>query len=544
LWVSVIFRWMDGSLFFRGLTAVMDFLRKVAMGSFIVGWFTGEDRRQREKGRDIEPEGALKLGFFAELADTVFNGWQSRLSGEKLFRPPKNWPQGLSNLARGSWVVGLLSGSLATPIPDGKAAKGPLSDGLRPALTWAFFALPVWGMAAVTLAAPALPTMVMAGLLVPVFLFAILSRPFEITPLTVALILFIAVNFLGGFLSATPGSSLRIAALVSLFMLVALIIPAVCREKSSVDFFFLVFLAGAGLTGIVGLYQVLAGYVGQLYLDMEVFWDIRFRVVSTLGNPNVYGMYLVLAVPLAAACVFFLKHPLLKILCAGLTGLLLVNLLLTYSRGSYLALAITVGVFVLIMEKRFVVLFIPALMTVPFLLPPAMMNRLLSIFDMTDTSAAFRISIWRGSVRIIQDFWMSGIGQGAEAFNRIFPYYAPAAAVAEHSHNLILQVILELGIVGLVVFIAVLACYFRVMVNFLRRATELRLRLMAAALVAAVIGFLFQGLTDHVFYNFRVLLVFYIFMGLGIAFAKAYDAPPDAPNKDDTPIVSGYSDFS
>ena len=134
---------------------------------------------------------------------------------------------------------------------------------------------------------------------------------------------------------------------------------------------------------------------------------------------------------------------------------------------------------------------------------------------------------------------MTGLGQGIDAYNRVYPYYAFAAIVSPHSHNLFIQVFVELGIAGLIVFIGVLACYFRVMVNFLRRAAEFRLRVVAAAMIAAVIGFLFQGIFDHVFYNYRVMLVFFIFIGLGMSFAKVHSHPAE---KKDIRVVEGYHD--
>ena len=65
------------------------------------------------------------------------------------------------------------------------------------------------------------------------------------------------------------------------------------------------------------------------------------------------------------------------------------------------------------------------------------------------------------------------------------------------------------------------------MVNFMRHATEFRLRVMGGAMIAAVIGFLFQGLFDYVFYNYRVQLTFYIFIGLCMAFTKVYGKASD-----------------
>ena len=117
---------------------------------------------------------------------------------------------------------------------------------------------------------------------------------------------------------------------------------------------------------------------------------------------------------------------------------------------------------------------------------------------------------------------MVGLGQGIDAYNSVYPYYAFAAIVSPHSHNLFIQIFVEMGIVGLLVFIGVLACFFRAMVNFLRNTNEFRLQVVAAAMIAAAIGFLFQGIFDHVFYNYRVMLTFYIFIGLGLAFARVH----------------------
>jgi len=193
------------------------------------------------------------------------------------------------------------------------------------------------------------------------------------------------------------------------------------------------------------------------------------------------------------------------------------------------------------MEKRFIVLMIPMLLAVPFLIPDTMWMRILSIFNTSDTSTAFRLFIWQGSLRVIGDFWMVGIGQGIEAYSRVYPYYGLAAIYSPHSHNLFFQVFIELGIVGLLTFLGLLACFFRAMAIFIRNTTELKLKIVATAMVAAVIGFLFQGIFDYVFYNYRVLLTFYMFLGLGIAFTKVHGIQKS--NNNNTPIlVTGYND--
>ena len=515
--MRVVFSWMDGSLFFRGLTAFLGFLSRVAMGSFIVALFVGTEKSPDEK--------SAGQGLFARVFDKILNGFP------KLIKMPSAWPSAVSNLASGSFFFRTLSDSLGTPVP---APKTGASAWAIPA--WGLFAVPVWLMAAITFSAPLLPTMVLAVMLLPVLFFTFLSRSFEVNHLAVFLFLFVIINFVAGFMSFTPVISLQIAVLVSVLSLSAIVIPACCRTRESVDIFILAFLGGAGITGIVGIWQVFAGYVTQEHwIDQDAFTDIGLRVFSTLGNPNVYGSYLLLVIPVAAASVIYLKHPFLKILAAGLTGLLLLNLLLTYSRGCYLALAFAAGIFVLIMEKRFVVLFIPAVAALPFVLPASIINRFMSIINLgagMDTSTAFRLNIWRGTTRMLRDFWASGVGQGIEAYNHIYPYYSFAAIPTPHSHNIYLQIAIELGVVGLLVFIAIMACYFGIMANFLRRVTELRLRIMAAAMISAVIAFLFFGIFDYVFYNYRVLLSFYILLGLAVAFVKANTPKESEPKSE------------
>jgi len=512
---------MDGSLFFRALVWVFDFVKRLCGGSFIAGFFVGDDAHQEQK---------LKGSIFAKAADKLLNGLP------KPFVSPEEWPRWLSNLCRGSFAINTVADGADVPIPQPGA-----NAGFNSLLQWALFALPSLGLLMVVFAAPLLPTMALAGALVIVLVFALLSRRFVVDNQAVFLLVFIGLNIFIGFISLTPGSSIRVAALISVFMSSLLLVVACCKTRRSVDFMFFAFLMGAACTGVWGFYQWVAGYGSGIWLDQELFAG-QSRVSSTFGNPNVFGTYLLLAIPLAGACVIYAKKPFYKLCAMGITGLLVVNLLLTLSRGCYLSLALAAGVFVLIIEKRLIVAFIPALLALPFVLPATVVARLVSIVNLQDTSTEFRLFIWQGSLRILGDFWMIGLGQGIEAYNVVYPYYAFAAIVSPHTHNLFMQVFVELGIVGLVVFIGVLACFFRVMANFLRRSTNFGDKVIAAAMVAAVIGFLFQGIFDYVFYNYRVQLVFYIFLGLGIAFAISRGQARD--NADETNLLDPRPNFT
>jgi len=517
---------MAGSLFFRGLNAVMDWLARISRDSFIVGLFV----------EDAAPQHAsIKRSVFVRIINALLNGIP------KPVRMPVRWPTALANLSTGSWLIRTMTNRLDTPIPPPVPNTGPGTI-----ITWAAYALPIWALLATVVATPVLPTMTLAGILVLAFFFALFSRRFVLDGTAVFLLIFIGVSLIAGVMSVVPASSISIAVLTSVFMLSTLLVTACFKSRESVDMLIMGFVSASAIAGVVGVYHVMTDHSSNVWVDIVLFTDIGLRLYSTFENPNVYGTYLLLAIPLVAACIIYVKNVFLKICACGITVMLVLNLLATYSRGCYVSLAVGIVVFVLIINKQLIVLVIPAMIASLFVLPASVINRLFSIGNMADTSTTFRMNIWRGSLRMLGDFWPVGLGQGEYAFNRVYHFYSLGATFTPHSHNLFMQILIETGIVGLLVFIGVLACFFRAQANFLRKTKEFRLRVMSAAMVAAVSGFLLQGMFDYAFYNYRVMLTFFLFLGLGIAFTRV--AGPVSDDDTATPVaresewVKGYHD--
>ena len=127
-------------------------------------------------------------------------------------------------------------------------------------------------------------------------------------------------------------------------------------------------------------------------------------------------------------------------------------LLLTYSRGCYLGILFAVALFLVLLDRRFILLGIVGLALLPVVMPASIMERFLSIGDLTDTSSSYRLLIYLGTLGMLKDYWFSGIGPGMEAFNQVYPAYAYHAVSAPHSHNLFLQLTSDTGIFGMGIF--------------------------------------------------------------------------------------------
>ena len=117
---------------------------------------------------------------------------------------------------------------------------------------------------------------------------------------------------------------------------------------------------------------------------------------------------------------------------------------------------------------------------------------------------------------MLKDFWISGIGLGTDAFNEVYPMYAYSSISAPHPHNLYLLVLTETGVLGLIALVGVIIAYFRKMFYVIAHAACKQYRILASAMAAGMAGFLVQGMFDNVWYNYRVFLLFWIYIAIGV----------------------------
>ena len=164
-------------------------------------------------------------------------------------------------------------------------------------------------------------------------------------------------------------------------------------------------------------------------------------------------------------------------------------------------------------DRRWATVCIVMLLILPFVLPESIMSRITSIGNMKDSSTAYRVSVWIASLRIAKDYWLGGIGLGSGAFERIYQNYAlNGAGFALHSHNFYIQLVVEMGILGLVVFVAIIFMSFKQIAS-LKDNNSVN-KNVALAIGGALIGYLFQGIAENLWYNYRMVLIFWIYLAI------------------------------
>jgi len=247
-----------------------------------------------------------------------------------------------------------------------------------------------------------------------------------------------------------------------------------------------------------------------------------FRLKSTFSHPNIFAFYLTLVLSLA---IYALKSPLIvlsPLVRAALTAylpVLLGLLLATQTRSAWVACFAIFALYALMFERRYLVYLL--LVPVLALLVPGVRERVLDLGSGNElvqyaklNSFAWRLQIWEYGLRWIRPDHLP-LGYGLGAFKHFAPTFFPySGGVNFGAHNIYVQILFELGAIGLACF----AWLFASLLATLRRMVAAD-RLGAFVAIALVVEYLIISASDNVL----AYLAFnwYVWFVLGAACAVA-----------------------
>ncbi|MGE5481779.1 MAG: O-antigen ligase family protein, partial [Bacteroidota bacterium] len=149
-----------------------------------------------------------------------------------------------------------------------------------------------------------------------------------------------------------------------------------------------------------------------------------------------------------------------------------------------------------------------AAVTLALSIVPAFSARFSSSFRLAENLN--RLYIWRSTLNMIKDHPWFGVGAGV--FMHVYPKYvlpgAPEPVVA-YAHNLFLQVLAEFGLVGFLVFVAILGRVMWMSWQLARTGDVLY-----QGIFAALIGVLIHQQVDIPIWGLEVGGAFWVVVGL------------------------------
>lgn len=344
-----------------------------------------------------------------------------------------------------------------------------------------------------------------------------------IKSISVPLLFFVFFGFYSLFISFDFGDSLRVFIILLSCIILSIVLMGIVRDKKTLDMFLAFICIAVFLTCLYGIYQKIVGVeVRAEFIDIVASDGEKQRIYSTMDNPNNYAEYLVLFLPLVFAYFLNTRDEIKKLLILFIGFLGMVLLVLTLSRSAYVTFAFGAALFVLLVNKKIVPFCIILSVAAIPLIPDMIINRLMTIGK--DSSSKYRIYIWDSVFKMLRVYWYKGIGIGPGAFKKIYDNYPnPNASRVMHAHNLILQIFLEMGIGGIISFLALM--FSNLKDNFMGylNTKDLYFKNMFSGFIFSLVAITAFSFGEYVWYYPRVLLSFWIVMGLSFAtinFAK------------------------
>ncbi|MDF2634765.1 MAG: hypothetical protein K0R78_1639 [Pelosinus sp.] len=276
-------------------------------------------------------------------------------------------------------------------------------------------------------------------------------------------------------------------------------------------------LTSAVVVSLYGFYQYFFGAnVSALeWVDGEQFPDLKMRVFSTLENPNLLAGFLVTMMAIASGLGYKSGEIKSKWIYSALVILFGGCLILTYSRGAWLSVLAIVAMYGILCNRKifWLLLFLPV---IAFFAHDALLERLMSIMNPTDTSSTLRIALWESTIAMIINKPFLGIGWGA--YWMVYPDYDffinNANTKIFHAHNMYLNIAAEIGIPGLITFLAMMYGHLRLALASIKGSAQYWSSGIMLGIVGAIFGLIVNGFTDYVLFNIQLSMLFWLLNAL------------------------------
>jgi O-antigen ligase len=237
------------------------------------------------------------------------------------------------------------------------------------------------------------------------------------------------------------------------------------------------------------------------------------RVAAPFGHDAILGAFVSLTVAVTVGLAWStLRGWVRATCCAGTVLLGFAAIGMSGSRGAFLSLAVVTVVLAWLLgganlsrRARYIAVGLVLALAVPLTFILTLSGRPVArFFDPTYGTNSFRLSVWGGAVDLFTQNPVTGVG-----------YMNPGGVLQEalgltvyHSHNLYLELLAGLGLVGGLAIILLAVALLREMRGLTRA------RPVVAGVAAALAGFLVQGLVDFTLWDMRYALPLAAVVGL------------------------------
>lgn len=263
---------------------------------------------------------------------------------------------------------------------------------------------------------------------------------------------------------------------------------------------------------------LLVSIISSIFGLIERFTGAAERVTIMYSNPNLYG-YCIELFALIAVYRFMETR---RIVYIGLAVMNIVSITLCDCRTAWAAVFAAIAVLLLYRKHSVKYLALLALLAVLFVVTVQLVPQISPRLYPSELVRALnsRVSMWRSAVGWMGENPLLGYG----SFGYYLLSYANNTRRLLHAHNIVLNLLLDYGIIG----VSLIVTFFARLLGGVRRARGGRSEI-GALLVSSMVATLVHGITDVPIYGTSAILVFILVMSGSADFSDDEKSEPSFP---------------
>lgn len=336
--------------------------------------------------------------------------------------------------------------------------------------------------------------------LIKIWLLKTHEKIFDNKQLNVVIGLFLLAGIISTMFSP---EKLKALGILKAFIIEPVVFFYVCLgliKKENLKTILYFFLSSAFVVSLFGIIQSFT----NLFLPLR-FWgtgEEMLRITSVFEYPNALALYLAPILSFVLILLIKKDQTLNRKFLALFSILGLWAIILTYSRGAWLGIILTLAI--LFYKKQYLKYgagILTLIVLVSFIITP-IRTRLISTF--TDSSSEARLSLMRvGVYKITQS---PILGNGLSGFRATLEQQKFTGEILNYPHNILLNFWLELGMLGMLSFFALILLAFK---KF--KETPDNLKLAAVTFISTLI---IHGFIDVPYFKNDLSVLFWFILSL------------------------------
>jgi len=295
-----------------------------------------------------------------------------------------------------------------------------------------------------------------------------------------------------------------------LLVLVFFANPGIIKTKENILKYLTIILAVFSLLSCVELYKFAANLTTNLITTN--FSEIRIDYFSyPITNGEMKMLLFMTALPfLITKKTYNVKKKYLLIILLPI----LFSLFLTQSRNVYLAVLVSIIIYGIFRNWKFLVTFILFMSILWTFAPQSVKERTKSIFDLNHPSNKSRLVMWDVGMQVFRDHPIIGVGDNE--ITKVYKLYKTPEFHGEgsHFHSNIVMILVTTGILGFIFYMLFWISLFYYSVRDCRNAIDEFDRTLLWGIILSMISFHISGIFEWNFGDWEVATLLYYIVSL------------------------------